>query len=67
MVILREVKLERQTPYDITYVWNLKYKTNEPIYETEMGQQIEKRLVVAKGKGNWELGWAAENYYIQNG
>jgi len=56
MVILREVKLERQTPYDITYVWNLKYKTNEPIYETEMGPQIEKRLVVAKGKGNWELG-----------
>ena len=22
-------------PYDITYMWNLKYDTNEPIYETE--------------------------------
>ena len=26
---------ERQIPYDITYVWNLKYGTNEPIYETQ--------------------------------
>ena len=22
---------ERQIPYDITYIWNLKYDTNEPI------------------------------------
>ena len=28
---------ERQIPYDITYMWNLKYNTNEPIYETESG------------------------------
>ena len=28
-------KSERQIPYDITYMWNLKYDTNEPIYETE--------------------------------
>ena len=26
---------ERQIPYDITYMWNLKYDTNEYIYETE--------------------------------
>ena len=26
---------ERQMPYDITYMWNLKYGTNEPIYNTE--------------------------------
>ena len=25
---------ERQI-YDITYMWNLKYDTNEPVYETE--------------------------------
>ena len=24
---------ERQIPYDITYMWNLKYNTNKPIYE----------------------------------
>ena len=39
MTILDEVKSdrERQIPYDITYVWNLKYGTNEPIYETQAG------------------------------
>ena len=26
---------ERQIPYNITYMWNLKYETNEPIYKTE--------------------------------
>ena len=25
---------ERQIPYDFTYMWNLKYDTNESIYET---------------------------------
>ena len=26
---------EKQIPYDITYIWNLKYGTDEPIYKTE--------------------------------
>ena len=30
---------ERQIPYDITYTWNLKYNTNEHIYETETDSQ----------------------------
>ena len=30
---------ERQIPYDITYMWNLKYDTNEPIYETQTDSQ----------------------------
>ena len=30
---------ERQIPYDITYMWNLKYDTNEPIYEAETESQ----------------------------
>ena len=29
----------RQIPYDITYVWNLKYVTNEPICKTETESQ----------------------------
>ena len=32
---LSESERERQIPYDITYIWNLKYDTNEHIYETE--------------------------------
>ena len=29
-------------PYDITYMWNLKYDTNELIYKTETDSQIQK-------------------------
>ena len=35
---LSEVR-ERQIPYHITYMWNLKYDTNELIYKTETNSQ----------------------------
>ena len=28
-------EIERQIPCDITYMWDLKYDTNEHVYETE--------------------------------
>ena len=40
---------ERKIPYDITYMWNLKYGPNELIYRTETDSWTENRLVVAKG------------------
>ena len=36
----RKSKKERQIPYDINYTWNLKYDTNELIYET--GSQTQR-------------------------
>ena len=33
---LNKSESERQITYDITYVWNLKYGTNVPIYKTEI-------------------------------
>ena len=44
IIRLSEVKSdrERQIPYDITYMWNLKYDTNEVIYETETDSQREQ-------------------------
>ena len=30
---------ERQIPYVVTYMWNLKYDTNELIYKTETDSQ----------------------------
>ena len=30
---------DRQIPYDITHVWNLKYETNKLIYKTERDPQ----------------------------
>ena len=38
IIILTEVS-QKET-YDITYMWNLKYNTNEPIYKTETDSQI---------------------------
>ena len=44
---------ERQIPHDITYIWNLKYDTNELIYETETDSQTENKLMVMKGERGW--------------
>ena len=30
---------EKQISYDITYMWNLKYDTNKPVYKTETDSQ----------------------------
>ena len=36
MIILNKVsEKETKIPYDITYMWNLKYDTNELIYKAE--------------------------------
>ena len=50
---------ERQMPYDITYMWNLKYGTNEPVYKTApiYITDIEKRLVVAKSRAGGRMEW----------
>ena len=39
IIILGEVSQRKAKSYDITYVWNLKYDKNEPIYETETDSQ----------------------------
>ena len=38
---------ERQIPYDISYVWNLKYDINEHSYKINKLTDIKNRLVVA--------------------
>ena len=38
VILCKESQTERQIPY-ITYIPNLKYDTNEPIYETEADSQ----------------------------
>ena len=57
---------ERQIPFDIPYMWNLKYDTNEPIYEAEI--QTESNLMSAKedrGRGvDWEFGISRLNRHI---
>ena len=46
MVLLGNYIRERQISYDITYMWNLKNDTNEPIYKTD----VENNLMVTRGK-----------------
>ena len=43
-------KREIQIPYDVTFMWNLKDETNEPI--------LKQNHVVAKGKGIGGEGWS---------
>ena len=35
ITVLSEVSQKEKAPYDIIYMWNLKYDTNEPIYKAE--------------------------------
>ena len=61
---------ERQISYDITYMWDLKYDTNELIYKTETDSQTE-RADMWLPRGRWveggrtgRLGLADANCYI---
>ena len=49
-ITLSEIS-QRKTSHDITYMWNLKYNTNECIYKTEIDSDIENKLMVTKGDG----------------
>ena len=52
-------------PYDITYMWNLKYDITELIYETDR-QRTDLWLPRERGKRGMvgSLGLADANYYI---
>ena len=45
---------ERQISYNITYMWNLKYDTNEFIYKIE--SQTANKFMVTKGERGEKLG-----------
>ena len=58
---------EKQISHDITYTCNLKYDTNQLIYEIKTDSDIENRLVTAKGEQEGRsrsLGLADANYHI---
>ena len=49
----------------ITYVWNLKQDTDEPVYEAETDSWTPGLWLLRGGIGNLRLTDA--NYYIKNG
>ena len=68
MVILREVKLERQTPYDIIYMWNLKLDTKNLSMKQKQTHRHGEQTCGCQGEVgrgmDWEVGLADANYYI---
>ena len=50
IVILSEVR--KTNPIDITYMWDLKYDTNGPIYESEADSQVSRTCgCLGRGRG----------------
>ena len=69
IIILSEVSQRKTNPYDITYMWNLKYDTKETTLRRKTDSDIEDRLMLAEGAGEGEqwtesLGLADVSYYI---
>ena len=56
IIKLNEVsqKEERYIPSDITYMWNLKYDTNERIFKTEIDHRHRKQAYSYQGGKGWE-------------
>ena len=44
---------EKDKPYNITFIWNLKYDTNQHIYETETYSQTQRTDLWLP---SWEVG-----------
>ena len=67
-MMLRKSYRERQILYDISYMWNLKYDTDELIYETETDSWTQKTdLWLPRGRREregriWSLGLADSDY-----
>ena len=57
-IIILSKKEKDKIPYDITYMWNLEYDTNEPLCETKTD------LWLPRGR---RLGLADVSYYTQRG
>ena len=53
IIILKRSKSERQIPYDITYMWDLKYDTNEHIYENRNIHRYREQTCGCQGGGEW--------------
>ena len=57
---------KRQTPHDITYLWNLKYGTDDLIYKTETDHGQGEQTCSSHGGGGqeWDRQFLDTNCYI---
>ena len=57
IIILSKVSQEERDKYYITYMWILKYDTNEHNYKTETDSQVQRIDLRLQGVGEgWEIG-----------
>ena len=67
-LILSEVsQKEKKIPYDITYLWNLKYGTDDTIYKTETDPSQGEQTCDSQREGgkDWN-GQAVQSFWMQN-
>ena len=57
-LILSKVSQKKKIPYDITYLWNLKYETDDPSKNTETDHGQRKETWGSQGgkRKKWD-GW----------
>ena len=70
ILILSEIsQKERQIPYSRTYLWNLNYGRDDPIYKTEIDHGQGEQMCESQegGRREWN-GWEVWSFcYIWNG
>ena len=67
ITILNKVRKRKTIPYYITRVWNLKYDTNELMYQTETDRHRGQTCNQKRGLGQCKignLGLIDANYYL---
>ena len=54
IILLSEVSQKEKDKFHMTtYMWNLKYNTNQLPYKTETDSDIEHKFTVTKGERTW--------------
>ena len=60
------VSQKDKLPYDITYMWNLKYDINEFIYETETDSHREQTCGCQGGRVGEREVWGVWDWWMQS-
>ena len=53
-------KTERERPYDITYMWNLKHDTNEPSMKQKQNHRHREQMVAKEVGGGRGMEWTIQ-------
>ena len=57
---------KNHTSHDFTYIWNLKYGTNKPIYKAETDSETQRTDLWLVAKGGRGMDWEFELIDVNN-